>query len=169
LNIAVKNDWFDLVYNAKSNVISADWLWLGCCTSGLAISNLPVASPFCVNVSVTPLIGTDQIYVASQNMFGEQDLQHIGPGKSTKLQLCGGTCINQCGNHATCDSCAADPSCGWCSESGTCEYGDATGPTTGYCGTWRFTNSTSISRVISSDINFPVSPSAVSVYLAPSR
>lgn len=102
-------------------------------------------------------------------MFGDQDLQHIGPGKLTKLSLCGGTCTNQCGSYTSCDACAADAKCGWCSDSGTCEYGDVTGPTTGYCGTWRFTNSTSVSRIITSNIDYPVSPSQMSAYLAPSR
>ncbi|KNC54756.1 uncharacterized protein AMSG_01607 [Thecamonas trahens ATCC 50062] len=44
------------------------------------------------------------------------------------------TCPVGCEQHAECGTCTADPSCGWCPNSGKCVAGDFSGPDNGECG-----------------------------------
>ncbi len=46
-----------------------------------------------------------------------------------------------CASAATCGDCTAMAGCGFCPSSGTCESGSSSGPTSGSCGDWQWTQS----------------------------
>jgi exonuclease III len=66
--------------------------------------------------------------------FDGTSLQNCTGGSFQKL-FCSS---NQCSQHLTCNSCMADPKCGFCRSTGKCLRGSLKGPDGGSCSNWNF-------------------------------
>jgi len=171
LSIRVKDDRGDRYDDRNigtTGVASANWRWWKCCTDGMALGYLPLTN-FCASFNFTGLEGINQIVVASENIYGAQEIDLVSNSPAGgSVTICGDKCNNTCGTYSDCSSCSADPKCGWCVESGTCELGTAIGPQEGRCLSWRFSTNPAISRVSQANVDYPVDPSYEEYYLAPS-
>eukprot|EP01114_Cavostelium_apophysatum_P013120 TRINITY_DN310_c0_g1_i2.p1 TRINITY_DN310_c0_g1~~TRINITY_DN310_c0_g1_i2.p1 ORF type:complete len:3659 (-),score=1079.82 TRINITY_DN310_c0_g1_i2:58-10971(-) len=145
--------------------MNAKFKWDRCCTDGLVLGPLSVFGDFCLNITLKSSTGIDQIAVSNENFLGTQDLFRIT--ETNTVGICGSTCQNPCAALKTCGQCAADSRCGWCADTKTCDAGDQGGPSRGRCKAWRYSTSNNVSRVVGSNIDYPVDPSQVSVYMAP--
>ena len=91
----------------------------------------------------------DDLLLDLEPTTGEYCVLRLGRDQLAQQQpltaVAAGNLLRRPCNHDRCDSCAAEPGCGWCSETATCHQGSALAPcgggchdhwTQGYCADW---------------------------------
>eukprot|EP00027_Filamoeba_sp_ATCC50430_P012319 CAMPEP_0168578720 /NCGR_PEP_ID=MMETSP0413-20121227/21484_1 /TAXON_ID=136452 /ORGANISM="Filamoeba nolandi, Strain NC-AS-23-1" /LENGTH=2378 /DNA_ID=CAMNT_0008612587 /DNA_START=71 /DNA_END=7207 /DNA_ORIENTATION=- len=152
--------------STATKTVTLTYSWPAYSTAGSLLGPLPF--PYCATIKVVSSTGIRQVLVGSGG-------KSIDPTKipsadwSSGFKICGQNCTaDPCSSIESCSACAARPECGFCVDNGRCIRGDNVGPLIGECQNWRFSFDDSISRRVTTEFGWPVSPSLTEVYLTSS-
>jgi len=147
----------------NTNTLTLSYTWPAYSYAGSLIGPLPF--PFCATIKVLSSTGIRQILVGSGGK--SMDTTRISSSLWTGgFTVCGNNCAaDPCASIDTCTTCAANPQCGFCVDNGRCIRGDNVGPLIGECKNWRFSFNDTISRRVTTEFGWPVTPSLTEVYL----
>lgn len=147
---------------SNSGVHTFDWSFNG--QVGLAFRNVPAQ----VTLAISAGSGFfNQVLVGSAHGANKAaGLLAVHKVTTNSVQINGGSCTNECENLRSCDLCSANIKCGWCVEADRCMPGDRSGPHYyGQCANWRYSFDNDVSRRLTQEYAFPVSPGYTDVFL----
>eukprot|EP01128_Nolandella_sp_AFSM9_P008561 TRINITY_DN525_c0_g1_i1.p1 TRINITY_DN525_c0_g1~~TRINITY_DN525_c0_g1_i1.p1 ORF type:complete len:1939 (-),score=547.19 TRINITY_DN525_c0_g1_i1:164-5935(-) len=152
-----------VTYSKTDDVLSFSWSFNG--MVGVLVEGLP--ANFQGVLTINSKNGVEQVLIGTAHGTNKASgLLAVHKYTKNTINISGTACTNECENLDSCDSCSANAKCGWCVEGARCLPGDRSGPHYyGQCKNWRYSFDNTVSRRLTQEYAYPVSPGATTVYL----